>query len=539
MTVNGTQTFLNTSTLEVEDKNIVVAKGSNDSLAADGGGLTIEGPDAQLTWDHNLGYGRFKMNKDLYVTGKMNLEGHLSNKGGDLSILNSSGTTQFTVSNSNGNVFSEGEIEGSSLTDGVATMSSGSLTNVVDVTASGIVSFGTLTDSGENIAISKFVDEADGISSNDNDTSIPTSAAVKNYVDVKVASGGYSSAKLGDHYLYSLSYSTFIPAKLNTILITVDNNNSLHDVSNQQIELVSSENPVYSEFEFLAEVFLNGQKLRYDAYSGSSFSNGDFTIINNGSSSNRLIKFNSNVISDEDNLEIKYYSISHVMELNDLDYDGIIGLNDSNDVEILSSNLGIAATSGITADPNGSEAPYFTSGTYVDANGNTKSSTFFNYIYMHSSWSNAAGLSPAYPDVEVGNIETIYVVATVDEAPFQDSLHINYYTVAEGDGQDASWYRSRATLQPSDSPQFDRDVKTLFWYGQEPAADLHPDLPRVEMTAVIANLQNGPQGSSEKLLGLAVSTNTANTDGSVKIVFEKAGMISSEFTFEKEYKYSA
>ena len=42
---------------------------------------------------------------------------------------------------------------------------------------------GTLTDSGESIAVTKFVDEADGIGSNDNDTSIPTSAAVKDYVD--------------------------------------------------------------------------------------------------------------------------------------------------------------------------------------------------------------------------------------------------------------------------------------------------------------------------------------------------------------------
>ena len=52
-----------------------------------------------------------------------------------------------------------------------------------NVSASGIVSFGTLTDSGESISILKFVDEADGIGSNDNDTSIPTSAAVKDYVD--------------------------------------------------------------------------------------------------------------------------------------------------------------------------------------------------------------------------------------------------------------------------------------------------------------------------------------------------------------------
>ena len=49
--------------------------------------------------------------------------------------------------------------------------------------ATGSVSFGTLTDTGESISITKFVDQADGISNNDNDTTLPTSAAVKDYVD--------------------------------------------------------------------------------------------------------------------------------------------------------------------------------------------------------------------------------------------------------------------------------------------------------------------------------------------------------------------
>ena len=80
-------------------------------------------------------------------------------------------------------VGASGLITAGSFTDGTATVSAGSITGAVNVTASGIVSFGTLTDSGETIAITKFVDEADGISSNDNDTTIPTSAAVIDYVE--------------------------------------------------------------------------------------------------------------------------------------------------------------------------------------------------------------------------------------------------------------------------------------------------------------------------------------------------------------------
>jgi hypothetical protein len=60
-----------------------------------------------------------------------------------------------------------------------STLNSLTAVNTGAMTATGIVSFGTLTDSGETIAVTKFVDEGDGISNNDNDTTLPTSAAVK------------------------------------------------------------------------------------------------------------------------------------------------------------------------------------------------------------------------------------------------------------------------------------------------------------------------------------------------------------------------
>lgn len=72
------------------------------------------------------------------------------------------------------------------ITDGEGNLSGVQLNTGGDLTASGTVAFGSLKDSGENITIAKFVDEADGIAGNDNDTSIPTSAAVKDYVDTKV-----------------------------------------------------------------------------------------------------------------------------------------------------------------------------------------------------------------------------------------------------------------------------------------------------------------------------------------------------------------
>ena len=58
-----------------------------------------------------------------------------------------------------------------------------------DAVLTGDVSFGTLTDSGESITVTKFVDEADGLANNDNDTSIPTTAAVIDYVDNNAGDG--------------------------------------------------------------------------------------------------------------------------------------------------------------------------------------------------------------------------------------------------------------------------------------------------------------------------------------------------------------
>lgn len=69
------------------------------------------------------------------------------------------------------------------LTDGAGNSTGVSVSNDGRVVASGTVSFGSLKDTGENITITKFVDESDGIAGNDNDTTIPTTAAVKDYVD--------------------------------------------------------------------------------------------------------------------------------------------------------------------------------------------------------------------------------------------------------------------------------------------------------------------------------------------------------------------
>ena len=72
------------------------------------------------------------------------------------------------------------------LSDGLGNQTGLFINTSGDFKATGILEFGSLKDTGENITITKFVDEADGIANNDNDTTIPTSAAIIDYVASQV-----------------------------------------------------------------------------------------------------------------------------------------------------------------------------------------------------------------------------------------------------------------------------------------------------------------------------------------------------------------
>ena len=73
LNVLGTKTELQVATLNVEDKNITIASGAADSSAADGAGLTIDGANESLTWDH--GNSRFTFSDDLNVGGNITVTG--------------------------------------------------------------------------------------------------------------------------------------------------------------------------------------------------------------------------------------------------------------------------------------------------------------------------------------------------------------------------------------------------------------------------------------------------------------------------------
>lgn len=71
------------------------------------------------------------------------------------------------------------------LTDGSGNQTGVYLNTAGDLKVTNVLEWGSLKDTGENITITKLVDQADGIANNNNDTSLPTSKAVKDYVDTK------------------------------------------------------------------------------------------------------------------------------------------------------------------------------------------------------------------------------------------------------------------------------------------------------------------------------------------------------------------
>ena len=141
LTVSGTQTSVNSTNTTITDTLVVLQSGLTGANPNDIGHIYERGTDGDngfFGWDQNV---------DRFVAATTTADGSTA---GDLTLT-------------------AADFEAAGIT-------------ATGITASGVVSFGTLTDSGESIAVTKFVDEADGIGSNDNDTSIPTSAAVVDYV---------------------------------------------------------------------------------------------------------------------------------------------------------------------------------------------------------------------------------------------------------------------------------------------------------------------------------------------------------------------
>jgi len=69
LNVLGTKTELQVASLNVEDKNILIASGAADSAAADGAGITIDGADKAMTWNH--ANSRFNFDAPVRIAGNI------------------------------------------------------------------------------------------------------------------------------------------------------------------------------------------------------------------------------------------------------------------------------------------------------------------------------------------------------------------------------------------------------------------------------------------------------------------------------------
>ena len=142
LTVSGTTTAVNSTNTTIADTLVVLQSGLTGANPNDIGHIYERGSDG------NNGFFGWDQSTDRFMAATTTADG--------------SGTGDLTLT--------------------AAGLEVGALV-ATGVTASGVVSFGTLTDAGETIAVTKFVDASDGISNNNNDTTLPTSAAVKSYVD--------------------------------------------------------------------------------------------------------------------------------------------------------------------------------------------------------------------------------------------------------------------------------------------------------------------------------------------------------------------
>ena len=123
--VNGTETVINSNTLTVDDKNIVIAQGAPDAATADGGGITLDGANATITysasedqWKFNKGVQAVELSEfdsakievldveDAFLGGRLVLDsssdqiiekplGALSVRSSALNIQNPAGTDEF------------------------------------------------------------------------------------------------------------------------------------------------------------------------------------------------------------------------------------------------------------------------------------------------------------------------------------------------------------------------------------------------------------------------------------------------------------
>ena len=138
LTVNGVQTTVNSTTVSINDKNIVLADSAASAGEADGAGLTINGPGVPATLTYNGSNDEWEMNKIL-------------NLPANIGSLKFDGVTLNEVIDDHlaGTLFQEGEGLDITYNDGAGTITFAA--ELATLTNKGVASFGGWADSDETI----------------------------------------------------------------------------------------------------------------------------------------------------------------------------------------------------------------------------------------------------------------------------------------------------------------------------------------------------------------------------------------------------
>ena len=129
------------------------------------------------------------------------------------------------------------------LTDGSGNQSGLFLNTAGDFKVTAILEWGSLKDTGTGVTITQFVTQANGIANFDNDTTIPTSAAVKDYVDTKFSQTdtltevlGFGNTTSGKDILVSASDDITFTDSSKILMGAGSDLQIYHDGSNSFIE---------------------------------------------------------------------------------------------------------------------------------------------------------------------------------------------------------------------------------------------------------------------------------------------------------------
>ena len=200
LTVNGTTTTINSTTLDVDDLNITVAKGAASSAAADGAGLTVEGPSPSATILYTHATTSWNFNKLVIGTG-LNVTGNISGAVVNTATLNATGTTTLAAVNSSGFIQTTGNVSAAIVNTGAlnatgtttlaAVNSSGFIQTTGNVSAA-IVNTGALNATGTTTLVA--VNSSGFIQTTGNVSAATVNAGQFNTTGNVLAAGGIYSA---------------------------------------------------------------------------------------------------------------------------------------------------------------------------------------------------------------------------------------------------------------------------------------------------------------------------------------------------------